>query len=151
MPRPIEIRAAALDDAAALVPLLLQLGYTVAEETVRDNIRRLTHGPTDRVWVAEGKAGILGLVSAHLTPLFHAPGYLGRITSLVAHAPARGQGIGKALVHHAEAFCWAAGCERIELTSGDHRSQAHLFYEGLGFRVHSRRFVKDRPLGFPTA
>ena len=134
-----------------MVPLLAELGYPVAEAVVRDNLRRLAHGAADRVWVAERDAGVLGLVSVHLTPLFHAPGHLGRITSLVVHAPARGQGIGGTLMREAEAFCWAAGCERIELTSGDHRPEAHRFYERLGFQLHSRRFLKHRGMPFPPS
>jgi GNAT superfamily N-acetyltransferase len=97
------------------------------------------------VWVAERGGTVLGVVSVHLTPLFHAAGFQGRVTSLVVRADARGHGIGGMLMRQAEAFCWAAGCARVELTSGDHRAEAHRFYEGLGYHVRSRRYVKDRP------
>lgn len=140
----VQLRPAAVQDADALVPLLAELGYPVAADLVRDNVRRLAHTEVDRVWVAERGGTVLGVVSVHLTPLFHAAGCLGRVTSLVVRADARGHGIGRMLMRQAEAFCWAAGCERVELTSGDHRAEAHRFYEALGYRVRSRRFVKDR-------
>ena len=126
------------------MPLLAELGYAVPEETVRANIRDLANGPADKAWVAEDASGILGLVSVHLTPLFHAAGYLGRITSLVVRGDTRGNGVGRLLMQRSQDFCWDAGCERIELTSSDHRDQAHRFYEQLGFQVHSRRFIKHR-------
>ena len=138
----VHLRTPAVEDAPALVPLLGELGYSVAEATVRTNIINLANGPADRAWVAEGTKGIVGLVSVHLTPLFHAPGYLGRITSLVVRSDARGSGVGRMLMQQAQEFCWGAGCERIELTSGDTRDQAHRFYQQLGFQLQSRRFVK---------
>ena len=144
MPSPFQLRTPTSEDAPALVPLLAELGYTVSVETVRNNISRLATGTMDRVWVASAADGILGVVSVHLTPLFHASGYLGRITSLVVHSQARGRGSGRMLMQQAQEYCWEAGCERIELTSSDHRDQAHRFYEGLGFQVQSRRFVKAR-------
>ena len=142
MSRSVQLRAPEAEDAPALVPLLAELGYAVPEATVRANIRALANGPADKAWVAEDASGILGLVSVHLTPLFHAAGYLGRITSLVVRSDTRGNGVGSLLMQKAQEFCWTSGCERIELTSGDHRGQAHRFYEQLGFQVHSRRFMK---------
>lgn len=138
----VQLRTPTVEDAPALVPLLAELGYSVPEATVRTNIHNLANGPTDKAWVAESASGILGLISVHLIPMFHAPGYLGRITSLVVCSNARGNGIGRTLMQQAQEFCGGAGCERIELTSGDQRDQAHRFYEQLGFQLHSRRFVK---------
>lgn len=45
----------------------------------------------------------------------------------------------------AEAFARRQGCERIELSSGDHRPDAHAFYERLGYAVECRRFIKRAP------
>lgn len=145
MGEPILIRPATLDDAPALAPLLAELGYPLTEDLMRENLVRLALTPTDRAWVAERGGAVIGVVSAHLTPLFHQRGHLGRITALVVTAAARGHGVGRMLVRQAEAFCWEAGCARMELTSGDHRVDAHRFYEGLGWRVQSRRYVKHRP------
>jgi GNAT superfamily N-acetyltransferase len=144
MSAPVRTRTVTMDDAGAVRSLLAELGYALSEEGVRENIRRLADGTMDRTWVAEEAGRILGIVSVHLTPLFHAPGHAGRITSLVVHGPARGRGIGRALVEQAEAFCWRAGCDRLELTTGDHRHDAHRFYERLGYRIQSRRYIKDR-------
>ena len=138
----VQLRTPTVEDAPALVPLLAELGYSVLAATVCTNILNLATGAADRVWVAEGAPGIVGLVSVHLTPLFHAKGHLGRITSLVVRADARGNGVGRMLMQQAQDFCWGAGCERIELTSGDTQDQAHRFYEQLGFHLNSRRFVK---------
>src|SRR5262245_15617920 len=133
----VRTRTVTIDDAGAVRLLLAELGYTLSEEGVKENIRRLANGTTDRTWIAEEAGQILGIVSVHLTPLFHAPGLAGRITSLVVHGPARGRGIGRALVEQAEAFCWREGCDRLELTTGDHRHDAHRFYERLGYRMKS--------------
>jgi hypothetical protein len=43
----------------------------------------------------------------------------------------------------AEAFAWAAGCKRIEVTSGDHRPEAHAFYRAIGYVEDERRFIKS--------
>ena len=140
----VHLRTPTEDDAPALVPLFAELGYTVSERTVRTNVRDLANGQADRAWVAESQVGVVGLISVHLTPLFHDTGFIGRVTSLVVHEPLRGSGIGSALMQKVGDFCWQAGCDRIELTSGDHRDQAHSFYARLGFQVHSRRFVMHR-------
>jgi GNAT superfamily N-acetyltransferase len=62
---------------------------------------------------------------------------------LVVHPGLRGKGIGRRLVAVAERFARDCGCERLELTSGAHRHDAHRFYTTLGFSPRPVRFVKD--------
>jgi len=57
----------------------------------------------------------------------------------------KGRGIGKRLVAEAEEFAWENGCARIEITSDEHRVDAHAFYEAVGYKPDSRRFIKHRP------
>ena len=45
----------------------------------------------------------------------------------------RGQGVGRALVEHAIARARAHGCRIIQLTTDKRRTDAHRFYERLGF------------------
>jgi hypothetical protein len=33
----------------------------------------------------------------------------------------------------------------VELTSGDQRAEAHAFYEAVGYRQETRRFLKAQP------
>jgi GNAT superfamily N-acetyltransferase len=57
----------------------------------------------------------------------------------------KGRGIRKRLVAEAEEFAWENGCARIEIASGEHRVDAHAFYEAVGYKPDSRRFIKHRP------
>jgi len=107
--------------------------------------RRITNGLTavdSPVFVAESALRVVGLLSFHCIPLFHADGSLGRITSMVVAPAWRGRGIGRLLVAVAEEFAWTRGCSRVEVTSGDHRSDAHAFYEQIGYQLDCRRFIK---------
>jgi GNAT superfamily N-acetyltransferase len=79
-------------------------------------------------------------------PLLHVSEGLGRISALVVRSQFKGQGVGRRLVAEAEEFAWNNGCARIEITSGDHRSDAHAFYEAIGYFQDCRRFIKKRPV-----
>lgn len=98
----------------------------------------------DAVFIASSEGGtrLLGVISAHLLRLFHAPGLLGRITSLAVRPEARGTGVGRALLTSAGEWAWAAGAVRMEVTSGDHRPEAHAFYQAIGYALDERRFIK---------
>lgn len=136
------IRRARRSDARAISGLLTALGYPSQPFEVE---KRMADGdtlPGTVVFVAESSARVIGVVSFHCIPLFHADGYLGRITSMVVDPEFRRRGIGRLLVSSAEKFGWEHGCTRMEVTSGDHRADAHAFYEHLGYQVDCRRFIK---------
>jgi len=85
----------------------------------------------------------MGFLSIHAIPLFHEAGRLGRITAMAIDPRRQRMGIGAALMGAAEGFAWSVGCSRVEVTSGDGREKdAHLFYQGQGFRSDCRRFLK---------
>ncbi len=94
------------------------------------------------VLVAENKGIIAGVISLHVTELFHAAGRIGRITALVIASDKRGGGVGRLLTEAADAFFRSTGCVRAEVTSGDHRPEAHAFYEAQGYMPDERRFMK---------
>ncbi|OLD51200.1 MAG: hypothetical protein AUI63_00960 [Gemmatimonadetes bacterium 13_1_40CM_2_60_3] len=80
----------------------------------------------------------------HLVPLFHAAGNLARLTALAVVPGHQRKGVGRALVTAAEAFAWEHDCRRVEVTSGDHREDAHRFYHALGYEMDERRFIKHQ-------
>jgi GNAT superfamily N-acetyltransferase len=73
---------------------------------------------------------------AQLAPGQHlgAKPYLEVVQLLVAESE-RGRGVGGLLMRRAEEFAAAKGLGAVELSSRVHRSKAHVFYEGLGYRL----------------
>jgi len=59
----------------------------------------------------------------------------------------QGKGIGRAMIAHAMERCRMAGCYKLALSSNLRRTEAHEFYEGLGFERHGYSFVV--PVGPP--
>ena len=147
--RNVFVRLAVDSDAPGIAALLGELGYPATESETRGRMSALATRPDAAVFVAHWDNAVAGVLSFHIIPLFHAEGNLGRITSLVVTKSARTHGVGKALVQAAEDFGTAHGCVRIEVTTGEHRPEAHRFYEKLGFGPVDRRFVKGARLTGP--
>ncbi|RCW88907.1 GNAT family N-acetyltransferase [Paracoccus lutimaris] len=55
----------------------------------------------------------------------------------------RGQNIGEALVHDAETRARAAGCTLLQFTTNRSRSDAHRFYDRLGFTASHIGYKKS--------
>ena len=136
------IRHAHHGDAPAVAELMTALGYPTTVAEIEQRIAECADSAHTVVFVAEHDRRIAGVLSFHCIPLFHAAGFLGRITSLVVAPADRQRGIGRLLVTASEEFGRARGCVRFEVTSGDHRPDAHAFYEHLGYQIDCRRFVK---------
>ncbi len=139
----LRIRTAETADASQIAICLKSLGYGASADLVEAKLMAF-RDETDAVLVACEGALIVGVVSIHITPLFHAPGHLARITALSIRDGHQRRGIGRSLMAAAEQWSWATGAARIDLTSGNHRPEAHRFYESLGYGTDSRRFGKNR-------
>lgn len=137
------IRLAEVSDSVKIADLLEQLGYVVSPTLLANKIAVLGGSPCDLVLVAENNENLAGVISLHITELFHAVGSIGRITALVVASNSRGGGIGKLLIDAADQFFMSAGCVRAEVTSGNHRLRAHAFYEANGYLPDERRFMKS--------
>ncbi|WP_108125773.1 GNAT family N-acetyltransferase [Saccharospirillum mangrovi] len=136
------VREAKLSDAERLAELMPQLGYSIEPSVLADKISSFNNGYGDAVFVAELNNNIVGFISCHITNLLHQPGSSGRITSLLVDHEVRGNGIGKKLVATAEDFFTRRQCEKFEVTSGLERSDAHRFYQSLGYQANNLRFIK---------
>jgi GNAT superfamily N-acetyltransferase len=140
-----QIRPAVADDADKIVGLVRELGYAVTADFIVEKLDQLSSMPGTKILVADRESEIIGLLCFSILPLLHVSGGLGRISALVVGSQFKGNGIGTRLVAEAEKFAWESGCGRIEVTSAEHRTDAHAFYEGAGYRQDSRRFMKRRP------
>jgi len=138
----VRIRPAAADDGAALELLVRQLGY---DENAADILARLAameqRGLTALVAELDGR--VVGCLATSIMPVLHRPKPVGRISMMVVEERLRSQGIGEQLVRAAEAWLKDQGCGMIEVTSNMKRTDAHRFYQRLGFEPTSYRFARD--------
>jgi len=139
--RSLVVRDATPEDAPALAALLAELGYPTPPDVVAARLAALV-GAGDRALVAVDGSEALGLLTVHVTPVLHRPTAVGRLTALVVAERARGRGVGRALVAAGERALAARGCALIEVTSNRRRTDAHAFYERLGYTGTSLRFAK---------
>ena len=135
------VRPAAQDDAVAIAALLGELGYPTEVERVAARIERALQTNADAVLVVTRREAVCACASMHLLPLFHRDGFLARITSFVVTRSEQRRGVGSALHAACEAFAREHGAERLEVTSGDRRVDAHAFYEHAGYEREGVRMV----------
>jgi ribosomal protein S18 acetylase RimI-like enzyme len=138
----ILLRRATEDDAQPVAALLAELGYPSSDADVRHRLARVRESETGCVLVAQAGAEVVGLVTAELVPYFPRGSTICRISSLVVSGPHRGRRIGEQLVSAAAEFAREHWCAGIEITSAEHRLDAHRFYERLGFARTSFRFFR---------
>jgi ribosomal protein S18 acetylase RimI-like enzyme len=139
-PKP-QIRAAKPKDVPRIVELIHYLGHEIDAKTLRKNFRSISPDQ-DTVLVAAEGTSVLGLVGVQKRFTILREGPIGRISPLVVDEQAQGRGIGRMLVHAAEALCRDRGCKLVEVTSNDRRAEAHAFYRQMGYERSSIRFVK---------
>ena len=143
----VAIRDTILEDYTAIARLLGELGYPSIPDGVRQRLARLLSRDDTRVFVAERGASLLGVLAVHRMPVLTSINDIAMILALVVSEEARRTGIGRRLVERAEdeARVWA--CGRIMVTSAERRTEAHTFYERLGYEYTGRRFAKT--IGVP--
>jgi GNAT superfamily N-acetyltransferase len=147
--RPVFIRRAVPGDAEPLAALLGELGYPAAADDVARRLAVLLVRDDYGVFVAGAGDRPVGLGSVHVFPAIHADRPVALITALVVADAARGGGHGARLVAALEGFAREKDCERIMVTTANHRAGAHAFYERLGYAFDGRRYAK-RELGAPA-
>ena len=145
LPGAIPVRDAGPADAEALAALFGQLGYPACADEVRVRLAARS-GPCAhnfaRTLVAEHAGVVAGVIVLNLIEPVHVPGRWAMVSALVVDAALRGAGVGARLLDEAEQYARGQGCSRIELSSSEGRTGAHLFYERQGYGEVRKRFVK---------
>ena len=139
----IAIRSATPHDATELARLLTQLGHPTAPSDITANWDAWRNEHNDALVAPREDGTLAGVVTVHSMLVLHRRRPVGRITSLIVDAPVRGEGIGRALMTAAEAVLAARGCGLLEITSNARRTDAHAFYERLGYAKTSVRLAKE--------
>ena len=136
----ISIRRATADDLPAILSMLAndQLGAT--RETLDDltpyraAFTEIDADSNQRLVVAERNGQVIGTLQLTLIPgLSRRGSRRGLVEAVRVHADARGLGLGGTLMRWAIDESRANGCTLVQLTSDKSRTDAHRFYERLGF------------------
>jgi ribosomal protein S18 acetylase RimI-like enzyme len=134
------IRPARASDAAALAPLLDQLGYPLAAADVARVLRELLGDPAHLVLVAE-EDRVVGFVNANFRPQLHHLAPVGTIDELVVDEGFRGRRIGEQLVEAVLEEARRRGADVVEVTTHERRERARRFYKRCGFEATSIKLV----------
>ena len=140
------VRRAHAGDADEVARLYAQLVANPALRVLPERLHELAAAADAAVFVVGREGRLLGTVLVALC----ADVMFGRrpfavVENIVVDAPARGQGVGEALLHAVDRFCLAADCSKIMLLSAAERGDAHRFFERFGYAGDRKRgFVKYR-------
>jgi GNAT superfamily N-acetyltransferase len=149
----VVLREARAADVPAIVALLAadQLGLT--RDGVRDEadlacyeqaFRTIDADPAHLLLVAESAGEVVGTMQLSFLPGLARRGALrAQIEAVRVAAGARGSGLGAAMMDWAIQEARRRGCALVQLTSDKSRTDAHRFYERLGF-VASHEGMKLR-------
>lgn len=138
----VSVRDAEERDAPDIASLCAQLGYPTPAEAVMSRMDRLRDGKARVVVAVDGNRAV-GLATIHIRHMINHEAPIGQLTLLVVDESARGRGVGRLLVAESEAWARARGCKRFVVTTALRRTEAHAFYERLGFTHTGRRYGKD--------
>ena len=132
-----------IEDAEGLCELIRnELGYAdVTADEVRSSIEKMLGSDDYFSIVAEEKGDIRGYISAVREVSLEAGEYY-RIIGLAVKSEYQGQGLGTALLTLAESNAKIKGARLITLSSNFKRTEAHEFYEKLGYAKTSFAFKK---------
>ena len=111
---------------------------------MRQCFQRGLQSPNQRYLCAVLDGDVVGFGSLNVKNNLWQQGQIGHVDELVVSPRHRRQGIGSALLQRIAETAAEMGCKRLELDSAHHRSQAHTFYERLGF--HNRALLFSKPL-----
>ncbi|MEU8351993.1 GNAT family N-acetyltransferase [Streptomyces sp. NPDC048845] len=136
----LEIRPATADDLAAVVAMLADDPLGARRESPGDltpyraAFERIAADPNQRLVVAVRGGRTVGTLQLTIIPGLSRRGASRSLIEAVRiHADERGSGLGSRLIEWAVDTSRREGCVLVQLTSDASRTDAHRFYERLGF------------------
>ncbi|MGV9930281.1 GNAT family N-acetyltransferase [Streptomyces olivaceoviridis] len=143
----LEIRAATADDLPAIVAMLADDPLGAQRESpgdltpYRNALERLAADPNQHVVVAVREGRVIGTLQLTIIPgLSHKGATRALIEAVRIHADERGSRLGGRLIEWAIDTSRRLDCQMVQLTSDKTRTDAHRFYERLGFTASHEGF-----------
>ncbi|MFE2940618.1 GNAT family N-acetyltransferase [Streptomyces sp. NPDC059255] len=138
----LEIRTAVPDDIPAIVALLADDALGAQRESPDDltpytaAFARLAADPNQHLVVAVRGHRVVGTLQLTIIPGLSRRGATRSLIEAVrVHSDERGSGLGTRFIEWAIDVSRREGCQLVQLTSDATRTDAHRFYERLGFNA----------------
>jgi GNAT superfamily N-acetyltransferase len=148
----LTVRDATEAELPRIVELLAQLSLDDPREDLgpplpesyREAFRQVAADTRQPQLVLEKRGRVVGTASLIIVPnLSHRGRPYAIVENVVVDSAERGTGYGEELIRHAIEVARRAGCYKLSLTSNKRRSDAHRFYERLGFRATHEGYRVD--------
>lgn len=141
------IDAAELNDLLALYKHLHVVDDPWPEPQILQSVwRELSGNPCYRYYGGYVAGELISSCNLTLIPnLTRACKPYGVIENVVTHAKHRNQGHGRAILQHALAQAWSAGCYKVMLMTGRKDEATLGFYESAGFDRHEKQGFIAKP------
>ncbi|MGW7816682.1 GNAT family N-acetyltransferase [Streptomyces puniciscabiei] len=137
----LDIRRATAQDLPAIVAMLADDPLGARRESpddmtpYRSALERLEADPNQHLVVAVREDRVIGTLQLTIIPgLSHKGATRALIEAVRIHPDERGSGLGSLLIEWAIDTARRLDCQMVQLTSDKTRTDAHRFYERLGFR-----------------
>lgn len=130
----IRVRKMLAEDAAAVNLLSAQLGYPLAPAQTVENIKAVLQSKKHIAFVAMHENSVVGWIGAAQMIMIELMPHC-EINGLVIDERYKGRGVGKLLIENVKQWAKKNGNDVLSLHCNLTRTEAHLFYEHLGFKV----------------
>ncbi|MEX1030679.1 MAG: GNAT family N-acetyltransferase [Paenibacillaceae bacterium] len=112
-------------------------------EVLEDRIDQIKLDPNHYLLVYENEDTVVGTILLSFCPdAMYGNRPYAMLENLIVDPACRGLGVGKQLFDHIEVLCMAVDCREILLMSNVRRTEAHQFFERLGYANVARGFKK---------
>ncbi|OUL20800.1 GNAT family N-acetyltransferase [Nostoc sp. 106C] len=144
----IKIRLAQGKDAEKIALLCVQLGYSATSQQIEQRLVQIQDNNSHVVYVATlANDDVIGWAHAHTCDLIIIPNQA-LLLGLVVDEDYRHAGIGRTLMQYIEQWASSAGCEGIIVRSNIKRTEAHIFYEKIGYTNTKQSMTFYKKIGY---
>lgn len=130
----ILIRKATKADAQSLTRLSFQLGYNQTDAITISNLEWISKSENDDAFVAEYEEQIVGWMQVTYIVRLESKPFC-ELVGLVVDESVRSRGVGRLLVDKAIEWAKERNTETLRLRTNVIRTEAHKFYEKVGFNL----------------
>jgi GNAT superfamily N-acetyltransferase len=142
----VSIRPMTAGDVPATQELLLQLGYPLSSEELKQRYEAVAGAANHTIMLAEQAGRVVALCHVYARPALDKPPEA-IVQALVVDRASRGRGMGKIMMMAVETWARDRGFTSVALTSSVTRAEAHAFYEAIGYQRAATSHMFRKHLG----